>query len=130
MKSFPKAPKGLPLDFYNPKLLNSKLPSQRKNLADIANVEFLNNPADSLEFKDENKRLGDRSFTNRNWDISTKKSNLDFLVQPESDSDEQSTDAKTSYGESISIEITDQEDNEEKGINEGQEKLQNSKKGK
>ncbi|MBW0556946.1 hypothetical protein O181_096661 [Austropuccinia psidii MF-1] len=73
------------------------------------------------------KRLGDRSFTNRNWDCATKKYNLDFLFEPESDSDELSTDAETSYGESISLEITDQEDNEDKGIDEGQEKLQHSK---
>ncbi|MBW0565233.1 hypothetical protein O181_104948 [Austropuccinia psidii MF-1] len=95
MTSFPKAPKGLPLYFYNPKWFNSKLPAQRKNLADVANVAFLNNPTDSIEFKDENKKLGDRSFTNRNWDRATKKYNLDFLVEPESDSDEISTDAET-----------------------------------
>ncbi|MBW0576245.1 hypothetical protein O181_115960, partial [Austropuccinia psidii MF-1] len=65
---FPKAPKGLPLEFYDPKWFNSKLPAQRKNLANVGTVAFLKYPTDSLEFKVDDERLGDKRFTNRNWD--------------------------------------------------------------
>ncbi|MBW0548052.1 hypothetical protein O181_087767 [Austropuccinia psidii MF-1] len=72
---FPKAPEGLPLDFYDPKWFNSKLPAQRKNLADVGTVAFLKDPTDSLEFKVDDERLGNKRFTNRNWERAIKKSN-------------------------------------------------------
>ncbi|KNZ51783.1 hypothetical protein VP01_3812g2 [Puccinia sorghi] len=49
---FPKAPKGLPLDFYDVNWFNNKLPAQRQNLANIDLVAFLPDPLDSLRFKD------------------------------------------------------------------------------
>ncbi|MBW0509089.1 hypothetical protein O181_048804 [Austropuccinia psidii MF-1] len=84
---FQKAPKGLPSSFYDPKCFNLKLPSQRKNLENIGNVAFLKDPTDSHAFKDIDEKLGNKSFTKSNWDSVTRKYNLDFPIQPESDSD-------------------------------------------
>ncbi|KNZ51296.1 hypothetical protein VP01_4006g1 [Puccinia sorghi] len=45
---FPKAPKGLPLEFYNVNWFNNKLSSQHQNFANIDSVAFLPDPLNSL----------------------------------------------------------------------------------
>ncbi|MBW0554197.1 hypothetical protein O181_093912, partial [Austropuccinia psidii MF-1] len=128
MTSFPKAPKGLPIDFYNPMWFNSKLPAQRRNLADIGSVAFVKDPRESLEFKDDSEKLGDQSFTHKNWDHATKKYNLDFLAMQETDSDDESSNEDADYGESINIESSAQEDNDEDKIERGKSRLQKKQK--
>ncbi|MBW0516713.1 hypothetical protein O181_056428 [Austropuccinia psidii MF-1] len=81
----------------------AELTSQRRNSANIENVAFLKDPTESLAFKDSDEKLGDKSFTNRNWDSATRKYNLNFLIEPESDSAESSKDEDMDYGESISL---------------------------
>ncbi|MBW0470898.1 hypothetical protein O181_010613 [Austropuccinia psidii MF-1] len=95
---FPKEPKGLPLEFYDTKWFNSKLPEQSKNLADVGTVAFLKDPTDSLEFKFDDERLGNKHFTDQNWDHATTKYNSDFLAGQELDSNEQSRNEETDYG--------------------------------
>ena len=70
---FPKAPKGLPLDFYDADWFNEKLPAQRQNLANIDLVAFLPNTLDSLCFKDPLDKLGNTRFMEKQWDESKKK---------------------------------------------------------
>ncbi|MBW0466216.1 hypothetical protein O181_005931 [Austropuccinia psidii MF-1] len=130
MTSFPKAPKGLPIDFYNPTWFNSNLPAQRRNLADIGSVAFVKDPRESLELKDYSEKLGDRSFTHKNWDHATKKYNLDFLAMQETDSDDESSNEESDYGESIDIESSTQEENDEVKIKRGKSRLQKKTKGK
>ncbi|MBW0560292.1 hypothetical protein O181_100007, partial [Austropuccinia psidii MF-1] len=125
--SFPKSPKGLPIDFYNTMWFNSKLPAQRRNLADIVSVAFVKDPRESLEFKDDSEKLGDRSFTHKNWDRATKKYNLDFLSMQETDSDDESSNEESDYGESIDIESSAQEDNDEDKIERGKSRLKKQK---
>ncbi|MBW0541894.1 hypothetical protein O181_081609 [Austropuccinia psidii MF-1] len=80
--SFPKALKGFPIDFYEFHWLNGKLPSQQGILADVGTIAFLTDASKSLDFTDEDEKMGDKRFTNKNWDEATKKYNLDFLVLP------------------------------------------------
>ncbi|MBW0583621.1 hypothetical protein O181_123336 [Austropuccinia psidii MF-1] len=86
---FPKAPKGLPIDFYNMCWFNEKMLSQRRDLADVGTIAFLRDATKSLEFEDKDEKMGDKSFTDKNWDEATKEYNLDFLFSPEQDSEDE-----------------------------------------
>ncbi|MBW0564309.1 hypothetical protein O181_104024 [Austropuccinia psidii MF-1] len=106
---FCKAPKGLPIDFYNVCWFNEKLPSQKRNLADVGTIAFLRDATKSLEFKDEDEKIGNKRLTNKRWDEATKEYNLDFLVSPEQDSEDESIgDNDMDYGESIILESSDE----------------------
>ncbi|MBW0580876.1 hypothetical protein O181_120591 [Austropuccinia psidii MF-1] len=69
---FCKAPKGLPIDFYDVCWFNEKLPSQQRNLADVGTIAFLRDATKSLEFKHEDEKMGNKRFTDRSWDEATK----------------------------------------------------------
>ncbi|MBW0520596.1 hypothetical protein O181_060311 [Austropuccinia psidii MF-1] len=109
--SFPKAPKGLPIDFYEVHWFNGKLPSQQRILADVGTIAFLRDASKSLDFTDEDEKMGDKRFTDKNWDEATKKYNLDFLVLPNDESDESRDSEDTDYGESIYLEFLDEDQN-------------------
>ncbi|MBW0586986.1 hypothetical protein O181_126701 [Austropuccinia psidii MF-1] len=66
---FPTAPKGLPLDFYDVKWYNSKLPAQHQDIADWKKVVFFQNPKCLLEFTSPDKKIGDQSFNYKNWEV-------------------------------------------------------------
>ncbi|MBW0462970.1 hypothetical protein O181_002685 [Austropuccinia psidii MF-1] len=104
-KMFPKAPKGLPLDFYDIDWFNAQLPAQRKNLEDWKMVDFLNDPNSLLEFKLEDEKLGYKCFNDKNWDTETKDYDLDFISFGESDSTEESDEEYSDYGVSIDFEM-------------------------
>ncbi|KAA1099778.1 hypothetical protein PGT21_020224 [Puccinia graminis f. sp. tritici] len=118
---FPKAPKGLPIDFYDAEWFNEKLPAQRQNLANIDAVAFLSNPNDSLRFKDPIEKLSNKRFAEERWDDATKPYNMDFLTPKEQDSDSDDEDGDSDYGESIDLEKTDGEDDDEEEEEEEEE---------
>ncbi|MBW0475619.1 hypothetical protein O181_015334 [Austropuccinia psidii MF-1] len=125
---FPKAPKGLPLDFYDVEWFNSKLPAQRKNLADVGSIAFLRDPTASLEFKSPDEKMGDSKFTDKNWDDATKDYDLNFLVSVEYDSDDESSEGTESdYGESIEMETSDEEEEEYGNPNNENDKMESVK---
>ncbi|MBW0554359.1 hypothetical protein O181_094074 [Austropuccinia psidii MF-1] len=102
---FPKAPKGLPIDFYYVHCFNEKPPSQQRNLEDVGTIAFLRDATKSLEFKDEDEKMGNKRFTDKNWNEDTKEYNLEFLVSPEQDSKDQSIGYNDMYcGKSIILE--------------------------
>ncbi|MBW0506346.1 hypothetical protein O181_046061 [Austropuccinia psidii MF-1] len=107
---------------------NSKLPAQRRNSADIGSVAFVKDPRELLEFKDDSEKLGDQSFTHKNWDHATKKYNLDFLAMQETNSDDESSNEESNYGESIDIESSIQEENDEVKMERGKSRLQKKQK--
>ncbi|MBW0541664.1 hypothetical protein O181_081379 [Austropuccinia psidii MF-1] len=86
---FTTAPKGLPLDIYEAKWYNTKLPEQCQNIADWKKVAFLQNPKCLLEFTLPDKKIGDQSFNDKNWEVLAKDYNLEFLSfdEPENDND-------------------------------------------
>jgi hypothetical protein len=110
---FPKAPKGLPIDFYDAEWFNEKLPSQRQNLANIDTVAFLSNPNNSLQFKDPIEKLSNKRFAEERWEDATKPYNMDFLTPKEQDSDSNDENGDSDYGESIDLEKTNGEDDDE-----------------
>ncbi|MBW0521314.1 hypothetical protein O181_061029, partial [Austropuccinia psidii MF-1] len=65
----------------------------------------------SLDFTDEDEKMGDKRFTDKDWDEATKKYNLDFLVLPNNESDESRDSEDTDYGESIDLEFSDEDQN-------------------
>ncbi|PLW38249.1 hypothetical protein PCANC_14910 [Puccinia coronata f. sp. avenae] len=105
-KIFPKAPKGMPLDFYNVKWFNNKLPAQRQNLANLNTVAFLENPLNSLWFKGALEKVGNQRFTKKRWDSASKDYNLDFLVEAEVET-ESNEDEDSNYGGSIDLGSSD-----------------------
>ncbi|KAA1135919.1 hypothetical protein PGTUg99_032904 [Puccinia graminis f. sp. tritici] len=115
MTLFPKAPKGMPLDFYDAEWYNSKLPAQRQDLANIDVVAFLKNPNNSLRFKDAAEKMGDKRFSEERWDEATKEYNLDFRIHEETESGSENDD--DGDGTSIDLEHTsggeDEEEDEE-----------------
>ncbi|KNZ59217.1 hypothetical protein VP01_1781g6 [Puccinia sorghi] len=122
---FPKAPKGLPLDFYDSEWYNNKLPAERQDQADIDTVAFLENPKDSLRFKDPLEKLGEKQFTEERWAEATKKYDLDFAVAEEVES-ELDNDDNSDYGTSIDLDNTDGEDDEEDEDNKGSDDTEGS----
>ncbi|MBW0565964.1 hypothetical protein O181_105679 [Austropuccinia psidii MF-1] len=76
--------------------------------------------------------MGNKRFTNKNWDEATKEYNLDFLVSPEQDSgDESIGDNDTDYGESIILESSDEyESNNDSDITQCKSKAAKDRKGK
>ncbi|MBW0461352.1 hypothetical protein O181_001067 [Austropuccinia psidii MF-1] len=110
---FPKAPKGLPLDFYDVKRFNSKLPAQHKNISDVGSIAFLRDPTTSLKFESPDEKMGDVKFTDKNWDDATKDYNLNFSVSVEYNSDDKSSEGTESYyGESVEMKTSDKEEEE------------------
>jgi hypothetical protein len=110
--NFPKAPKGLPIDFYDVGWFNSKLPAQGQKMANINEVMFVKNPNNCLRFTDPLQQLGTKRFTKARWDEATKAYNLDFLVpKPKSDSGVEVVGSEA--GESIDLNNTDGEEDDE-----------------
>ncbi|MBW0529597.1 hypothetical protein O181_069312 [Austropuccinia psidii MF-1] len=104
---FTKAPKGLPLDFYDQVWYNTKLPEQRKNIADWKCVPFLEDLTSLCKLTTEDEKLGYKCFNNKHWDVTTKVYNLDFLsiVELKSENDDEGEEDDSDYGESIDLEI-------------------------
>ncbi|KNZ60746.1 hypothetical protein VP01_15066g1 [Puccinia sorghi] len=101
---FPKAPKGLPLDFYDVNWFKNNLPAQRQNLVNIDSVYFLPDPLYSLRSKDPLEKL-----SNTQWYQATKNYNLDFMEQQEEDLPSEDDDG-SNYGGSIDLQDTNGEE--------------------
>ncbi|KAH9809368.1 hypothetical protein DFH28DRAFT_841996, partial [Melampsora americana] len=117
---FKKAPKGLPIDFYNVDWFNNTLSiSQRSHMADIDNICFLPNVELSLLGKAHpDERLKDKAFTKKHWDSCAKDYNLDFLTADGGTDEEDDTDD----GEAdSSIDLVDSDEEEEEGKDEDEE---------
>lgn len=111
---FPKAPKGLPIEFYNVDWYNDELPGERSTRANLDTVAFLPNPAESLHFKNPNERMNDKNFTQKHWDRATKNYNFDFLAKDESEDEEEDDDnGDSDYGESIDLTFSNDESEDE-----------------
>ncbi|MBW0515053.1 hypothetical protein O181_054768 [Austropuccinia psidii MF-1] len=110
---FPNSPQGLPLYFYDIKWYNSKLPAQRQDLANWKSVTFLQNPKFLLEFTSPDEKIGDQSFNDKNWDFFSKDYNLEFLSFDEADNNNDETKEASNYGESLDLDIGDEEKEDE-----------------
>ncbi|MBW0587854.1 hypothetical protein O181_127569 [Austropuccinia psidii MF-1] len=126
---FTTAPKGLPLDFYDFKWYNSKLPAQRQNIADWKKVAFLQNPKCLLEFTLPDKKIGDQSFNDKNLEVLEKDYNLEFLSFDEPDNNNDATKVESNYGKSLELDIGEEEESEE-GKDEELEPVRRKEKGK
>ncbi|MBW0527936.1 hypothetical protein O181_067651 [Austropuccinia psidii MF-1] len=110
---FPTAPKGLPLAFSDVKWYNSKLPEQCQNIADWKKVAFLQNPKCLVEFTLPDKKIDDQSFNNKNWEVLAKDYNLEFLSFDEPDDNKDATEEESNYGESLELDIGEEEESKE-----------------
>ncbi|MBW0562999.1 hypothetical protein O181_102714 [Austropuccinia psidii MF-1] len=110
---FPTAPKGLPLDFYDIKWYNSKLPAQRQNIAGWKKVAFLQNPKCLLKFTFPDKKIGDQSFNDKKWDVLAKEYNLEILSFDEPEDDNDATKEERNYGESFELDIGEEEESKD-----------------
>lgn len=111
---FPQAPKGLPIDFYNPDWFNNKLPAQKMSLADNKLVAFLPNPVLSLSGNwNSDEWLSNKHFTDIHWERATKPYDLSYEIKPEEDDDESEDLNDSDYGKSIDLEATDDEEEDE-----------------
>ncbi|MBW0580193.1 hypothetical protein O181_119908 [Austropuccinia psidii MF-1] len=93
---------------------NSKLPEQRKNIADWKCVAFLADLTSLCEFTTEDEKLGDKRFNNNPWDVATKGYNLDFpsIVESKSENDDEGEEDDSDYGESIELEIANEDEDD------------------
>ncbi|MBW0468445.1 hypothetical protein O181_008160 [Austropuccinia psidii MF-1] len=107
---FTKAPKGLLLDFYDKVWYNSKLPEQRKNIADWKCVAFLEDLTSLCEFTTEDEKLGDKRFNDKHFDygesIELEIDNEDE-TQDQDDEDDITTRKKGGKGKEREIEVDD-----------------------
>ncbi|MBW0571155.1 hypothetical protein O181_110870 [Austropuccinia psidii MF-1] len=110
----PTAPKGLPLDFYDVKWYNSKLPAQHQNIADWKKVAFLQNPKCLLEFTSPDEKICDQSFNYKHWEVLAKEYNLEFLSFDEPDVDNDATKEESNYGESLELDLGEEEESKDK----------------
>jgi hypothetical protein len=101
---YPKAPKGLLIDFYDPTWFNERLPAQRRVIANVENVAFLPNPDLSLQSNQPNEKLSSKKLSEKHWEKATKAYDLDFLIKNELDSKSDNHDDDSNYGESIDLE--------------------------
>jgi hypothetical protein len=110
---YPKAPKGLPIDFYNPTWFNEKLPAQRRVIADVENVTFLPNPDLSFKPNQPDEKLNSKKFSEKHWEKATTAYDLDFLIENKSDSEPDNHNDDSDYGGSIDLEAESSSDDEE-----------------
>lgn len=122
---FPKAPKGLTLDFYNVEWYNKISPVKRQINTNLDTVAFLKNPVKLIQFKDSDEQMSEKKFTQKHWDHAIKAYNLDFLEKNKSKSKEENDKNDTrNYGESIDLTFSNGEDNDEDQENEYEEEEQ------
>ncbi|KNZ51880.1 hypothetical protein VP01_3778g3 [Puccinia sorghi] len=73
-----------------------RLKGTSKNWAEprslTCDIAFLKNPDDSLQFKDRNKNLGDKGFTEVRWAEAMEKYDLYFMLPEEVESDSEDND--------------------------------------
>ncbi|EFP75508.1 uncharacterized protein PGTG_00839 [Puccinia graminis f. sp. tritici CRL 75-36-700-3] len=72
MSTFTAAPKGLPIDFYDPSWYHKLVPAQQKTIPNTQAVAFLPDASQSLLPKKQrhpDEKLTDSSFTRKYWDI-------------------------------------------------------------
>ncbi|KAG0139089.1 hypothetical protein CROQUDRAFT_102216, partial [Cronartium quercuum f. sp. fusiforme G11] len=68
--TFKKAPKNLPVDFYDPEWFNQLAPGQKRLIADVKQVAFLPNAAQSLlPVHHPDEQLGDTLFAGKYLDV-------------------------------------------------------------
>ncbi|KNZ52575.1 hypothetical protein VP01_3517g5 [Puccinia sorghi] len=134
MTIFPKAPKGLPIDFYDPEWFNERLPTQKRVIADVHSVAFLPSPKDSFRPKKLAKKWSNKKFSEKFWEDATKKYDLDFLVVNESDKDDDDEEGDSDYGGSIDLKAesngSDEEDEADYKSNKSVEEIAGKGKGK
>ncbi|KAG0138867.1 hypothetical protein CROQUDRAFT_102761 [Cronartium quercuum f. sp. fusiforme G11] len=114
---FPRAPDGLPLDFYDPDWFNSMLPARKQSLiGDQQTLAFLPNPLLSLTSASApDEKLSDKKFTEKFWNQGTQKYDLRYQIVEEEDDD--SSDHLNSYtGDSIDLNDTSGGDSKEEEI--------------
>ncbi|KAA1137645.1 hypothetical protein PGTUg99_017935 [Puccinia graminis f. sp. tritici] len=118
---FPRPPKGLPLDFYDPTWFNNLLTQQRIEVADTRQVAFLPDAAQSLMGKQiPSEKLTDKQFTAKFFDTLAAPYDLTHEIENEDD-DENETEEEDngSYaGEEIDLNDTsggDDDDEEDVG---------------
>lgn len=112
---FPKAPKGLPINFYDVAWYNNKLPAQKDAIADNTRVAFLENPLDSFSPKGQaDEKLNNKKFAKKHWERAT--NNYNFSHEEVNNSDEvESADESgedSNYGASIDLEHSDGSDDD------------------
>ncbi|KAA1066525.1 hypothetical protein PGT21_032751 [Puccinia graminis f. sp. tritici] len=72
LSSYTTAPKGLPIDFYDPSWYHQLVPAQQKTIPNTQAVAFLPDASQSLGPKKQrnpDEKLKDSSFTHKYWEI-------------------------------------------------------------
>ncbi|EFP90156.2 uncharacterized protein PGTG_16004 [Puccinia graminis f. sp. tritici CRL 75-36-700-3] len=113
---FPRAPKRLPLDFYDPEWFNELQPNIKDIVADTNSVAFFPEPANILRGnRHADEKLSDKRFTEKYWDKVTSKYNLDHIINNEDDnsSDDEDNDDASYHGNEIDLANTSGEEEEE-----------------
>ncbi|MBW0505627.1 hypothetical protein O181_045342 [Austropuccinia psidii MF-1] len=89
------------------------LPAQHQHIADWKRVAFLQNPKCLLEFTLPDKQIGDQSFNDKYWEVLAKDYNLEFLSFDVPDDDNDPTKEESNYGESLELDIGEEEESKE-----------------
>lgn len=117
---FPKPPKGLPLDFYDPDWFNDLLPQQKLEFADTRKVAFLPDADKSLMGKQlAIEKLSDKQFVNKFFDQISKPYDLTHEIEnfDEDDGETDNEDDESFAGEEIDLAHTSGSDEEEEEMN-------------
>ncbi|KNZ55278.1 hypothetical protein VP01_2722g5 [Puccinia sorghi] len=105
---FPKPPKGLPLDFYDPAWFNNLLTQKRIDVANTRAVAFLPDASKSLQGKKlPAEKLLDKQFTKHYFDKLLEPYDLTHEIENEEEEDTSDTENDSSYfGEEINFNDT------------------------
>ncbi|KNZ47286.1 hypothetical protein VP01_6543g1, partial [Puccinia sorghi] len=96
---FPKPPKGLPLDFYDPNWFNNLLLQQRIDVADTRQVALLPDASQSLLGKQvPSKKFTDKQFNLKFFDQLSARYDLTHKIKSYDDNKEKDDEDNGSYG--------------------------------
>ncbi|KNZ53516.1 hypothetical protein VP01_3217g2 [Puccinia sorghi] len=117
MTLFPRAPKNLPLDFYNPEWFNDLQPNVRDLVADTHSVAFLPKSSEMLQgTRHPDEKLSDKRFSEKYWAQNTTKYDLTHLIednQDDSDSGNEDSNDSSYCGEEVDLSDTSGDDDED-----------------
>lgn len=99
---FTKAPKNLPIDFYDPEWFNDLTAGQKRLVADATRVAFLPNASDSMKpVQHPDEKLGDMAFDGKYLDILSEP--YELTSDEEGGPDEEDGDEEEEEEDSISV---------------------------
>ncbi|MBW0515845.1 hypothetical protein O181_055560 [Austropuccinia psidii MF-1] len=119
---FGRAPKGLPIDFFDYQWFNACSPAQKTIHAETMKVAFLPDAIQSIRgIQHPDEKLSDKRFSEKYWEQVTQEYDLSHEIAVDEDDDESSSDYEDVESDSsIDMDVSsdeEEEDSEDEGNN-------------